>query len=184
MRLAITGTPGVGKHTVARIVADRLGMRLVDINEVAMSSAIIAMDESTYIVDTDRLEDIFRGVEDNVLLVGHLAPYVLDGDKVDLAVVLRRSPYELREVYRQRGYGEDKAKDNLQSEILGIITHDAVKRFGDHKVVEVDCTGRSVGDVADEIIRIARHEQDGMLGHVDWLAIVVQRDELREFFDY
>ncbi|MEM4231458.1 MAG: adenylate kinase family protein [Candidatus Nitrosocaldus sp.] len=182
MRIAITGTPGVGKHTVAKIVADRLGMRLVDINEVAMSSAIIAMDESTYIVDVDKLADIFKGVEDNTLLVGHLAPYVLDS--IDLAVVLRRSPYELRDVYKQRGYSESKTKDNLQSEILGIIAYDAVKRFGDDRVVEIDTTARDAEDVADEIIRVVRHEKDGMLGHIDWLALIVQRDELREFFDY
>ncbi|MEM0030105.1 MAG: adenylate kinase family protein [Candidatus Nitrosocaldus sp.] len=182
MRLVITGTPGVGKHTVSSIVAHRLGMRLIDINAIAMNSAIIAMDESTYIVDVDKLADIFKGVEDNTLLVGHLAPYVLDA--IDLAIVLRRSPYELRDIYGQRGYSESKAKDNLQSEILGIITHDAVKRFGDNKVVEIDCTGKSAEDVADEIIRIVRHEQDGMLGHIDWLALIVERDELREFFDY
>lgn len=181
MRIALTGTPGVGKHTVAEMVASRLGMRLIDINELAISSAIIGMDESTYIVDVDRLAEMLKDVEDNVLLVGHLAPYVLDS--VDLVVVLRRSPYELRDVYRERGYSEDKARANLQSEILGIITYDAVKRFGD-SVIEVDCTGRSAEDVADEIVRVVRNEQEGRLGHVDWLAMIVQRDELREFFEY
>ncbi len=181
MRIVITGTPGIGKHTVARALAKRLKMSIVDINEVALRNAIIGKDDS-YIVDTDKLRDILKGLSDNTIVVGHLAPYVLDYKDIDLVVVLRRSPYELRDVYRLRGYDESKAKDNLASEILGIITYDAVNAFKD-KVVEVDCTGKSVDMVREEILRVISKEQEGMVGHINWLDLVVSNNDLREFFD-
>lgn len=184
MRIVVTGTPGVGKHTIAKALAERLRMSTIDINELALSNnAVIGKDRFSYIVDTDKLRSILKGLKDNTIVVGHLAPYVLDSNDVDLVVVLRRSPYELREIYKERRYDESKAKDNLASEILGIITYDSVKQFKD-KVVEIDCTSKNVDTVVDEILRIVNKKQEGMLGHIDWLALVVKNNDLREFFDY
>ncbi len=183
MRIVITGTPGVGKHIIAKALAEMLRMSTIDINKVALSNAVIGKDESSYIVDTDKLRSILKGLKDNTIVIGHLAPYVLDSDDVDLVVVLRRSPYELREVYRERRYDDSKAKDNLASEILGIITHDSVKQFKG-KVIEIDCTGKDVNTVVDEILKIVNKKQEGMVGHIDWLGLVVKNNDLRGFFDY
>ncbi|MFQ5920672.1 MAG: adenylate kinase family protein [Nitrososphaerales archaeon] len=189
----ITGSPGVGKHTVAKTVAERLDLELIDINTVAMkSSAIIARDEISYVVDPKKLARALRKEirtkttkkKKNCLVVGHLAPYVLSRRDPEMVVVIRRSPYELRRVYARRGYDGQKIRDNMTSEIIGILVFDAVKKFGKDKVVEVDCTAKKPKRVADEIISMVKRRQKGSLGSIDWLSLVAGRGELQKFFDY
>jgi len=182
MRIGITGSPGVGKHTVAYALSSRLKMNVLDINEVALNSAVIGMDEYSYIVDTDRLKHMLN-IDDGTLVVGHLLPYVLDYEDLDIVIVLRRSPYELSSIYNSRGYDDAKSKDNLASEILGIIAYDTFKQFKD-KVVEFDTTGKDVDTVIEEILKVANGEEEGAFGHIDWLALVVSNDDLSRFFDY
>jgi broad-specificity NMP kinase len=38
IRLVITGNPGVGKHTSAKIIAERINAEIIDINEVAIDN--------------------------------------------------------------------------------------------------------------------------------------------------
>ena len=45
-------------------------------------------------------------------------------------IILRKNPYKLEKVYEARRYSKEKIKENLGSEILGIIAHDAISEFG------------------------------------------------------
>ena len=49
----------------------------------------------------------------NAIIVGHLAPYVIDPLLVDFVVILRRTPSELKKIYEMRSYSENKISDNL-----------------------------------------------------------------------
>jgi len=120
--LVITGNPGVGKHTVAKIVAKKLGLKLIDINTVAIkNNAIIMKDNIGYVVDLKKLSSLLRReINKDCLVVGHLAPYVLKKGDADLVIALRRSPYELKRVYAKRGYSERKVIDNISSEVIGV----------------------------------------------------------------
>lgn len=178
--MIITGTPGVGKHTIARILAERLNARLVDINEVAFKhDAIIDRQDDTAIVDIEKVRSIIKGFDNNIILVGHLAPYVVD--EVEHVIVLRRSPYELESVYATRGYSKKKMKDNLASEILGIISYDCITRFGEEKVIEIDCTAKDVYDIVDEIIECIDNKESRV--GVDWLSLVASNNDMNRFFD-
>jgi len=41
VRLAITGNPGVGKHTSAKLVARQLDAEIIDINKVALDNGAV-----------------------------------------------------------------------------------------------------------------------------------------------
>lgn len=182
----ITGSPGVGKHTVAKIVSKRLGLKLIDINTVAIKSdAIITRDEISYVIDPKKLVRVLRKeITEDSLVVGHLAPYVLGKQDPALIIVLRRSPYELKRVYARRGYDEQKARDNITSEIIGLLVFDALKKFGKKKVLEVDSTGKKAERVAQEVISVIKGRSKGSLGKIDWLSLVARRGELQKFFEY
>jgi len=184
--LVITGNPGVGKHTVAKIVARKLDLKLIDINAVAISNdAIILKDSIGYVVDRRKLSSkLGREITKDCLVVGHLAPYVFKKNDPSLVVVLRRSPYELKKVYAERGYNEQKATDNLSSEIIGVCLYDAVKKFGKDRVSEVDSTAKKAEKVASEIISISRGKSKRLIGKVDWLSLIVKNDDLQKFFVY
>lgn len=182
----ITGNPGVGKHTIAKVLAKKLDMKLIDINTVAIEkSAIIKKDKIGYVVDLRKLSSVLRReISKDCLVVGHLAPYVLKKDNIGMAVVLRRSPYELERVYEKRGYNIQKKSDNISSEIIGVCLYDAIKRFGRDKVAEVDSTERKAEKVASEIISIIKGRSARASSKVDWLSVIVKNGDLHKFFEY
>jgi adenylate kinase len=184
--LVITGNPGVGKHTVAKMVAKKLDLKLIDINTIAIkNNAIVMKDHVGYVVDLRKLSSLLRReMTRNCLVVGHLAPYVLKKSDATLIVVLRRSPYELKRVYAKRGYKEQKVIDNISSEIIGVCLYDAVKRFGRDKVAEIDGTGKKADKVANQIISIFKGKSKYSIGKVDWLSLIVKNYDLQQFFDY
>lgn len=178
--LVITGNPGTGKHTLAAIMSDRLKQPLLDINEVVRRSGLIEDDGQ---VDTRRLGDILRdSLDESSIVVGHLAPYVLCGPDVTRAIILRKSPYELEAIYRQRGYSFDKMQQNLQSEIIGVISHDAHSTFGNATCFELDTTDKTPRRLGD--ISVLSLHNDIKQDTVDWLGLVSKRDDLRRFFSY
>lgn len=187
-RLVITGNPGVGKHTTARIVAKKTKAEVIDINSIAIEEGAILKKTSRGLdVDvrklTGQLGRVLRSKGD-LIIVGHLAPYVLKAAGIDMVAVLRRSPYELQETLEGRKYDYSKVRENVSSEILGVSFYDSVKTFGRRKVAEFDTTGRSPEQTADEIVATLHGKSPKNRGVVDWLALISEKDEIQKFFDY
>jgi adenylate kinase len=55
MLIAITGTPGVGKSTVAKILAEKLGYEYIDLKEFALEHNIGEEKEGELELDVDEL---------------------------------------------------------------------------------------------------------------------------------
>lgn len=180
----ITGTPGTGKHTAAKALSRDLGLELVDINKVAVSEGLAEKAGDSLDVDVAALKKIIDSrAKRGALLVGHLAPYVVSRKNVELAVVLRRSPYALASVYKKRGYSKKKISENLGSEILGVTYYDAVKNFGRQKTVQLDTTGMTPRETTGKIVSLFSGRRRGG-DAVDWLAEVMRRGDLARFFPY
>ena len=183
----ITGNPGTGKHTCARLVAELLKAEVVDINKLAIDNeAIAARTAKGLEVDLKKLGRLLAGIlkkKGNFVLVGHLAPYVLKTAGIDMAVVLRRSPARLEETLKERGYVREKINENVSAEILGISLYDAIKAFGKRRVAEFDTTGKEPEQTADDIIATVKKKKPRRSGAVDWLA-VVSENEVQRFFEY
>ena len=96
MSIVITGNPGVGKHTITKQIAKNLKLDIIDINQIAKDEKLFEKNEYTNDVDTTKLKKILKGrISEKNVIVGHLAPYVLDKNKVKVIIVLRRNPYDL-----------------------------------------------------------------------------------------
>ena len=118
------------------------------------------------------------------MIVGHLAPYVIDGKKHSghPCIVLRKNPYKLIDIYKKRGYTEKKMKDNLGSEILGIIVNDAINNFGREKTFQVDTSDHTPKELAARIHDIYQGKDNG--DNIDWLPLIQEKNDLKTFFDY
>lgn len=178
--IVITGNPGVGKHTLAKHLAAELGMEVVDVNKVAISTKSYKKSGRTLDVDTKKLASkIKKIITKKTILVGHLAPYVVSRRQVKFALVLRKSPYKLFSVYKKRRYSNAKAQENAASEILGVTAYDAIKSFGPSKTAQLDMTGIGKKEAARKALRILKSKKGD---NVDWLAEVAKRKDLERFF--
>ena len=180
----ITGNPGVGKHTVAKQIAKNLNLDPIDINKVAIENGIFVRGIETLDVDTKSLQKILdKKITNHSLIVGHLAPYVIPRNKVNLAIVLRKSPYKLIPIYKKRKYSKQKTIENLGSEILGITFYDALKKFGPSKIHQIDTSLSSVSKVVKRIEMLfekGKFQED----QVDWLGLISKKQDLKRFFPY
>ena len=67
LKLTITGTPGTGKSTVARILSKKLGLPIYNISEVVREEELYSeFDErrDAFIVDIEKLENFFEDKKD------------------------------------------------------------------------------------------------------------------------
>ena len=180
MSIVITGTPGVGKHTIGKELSQKLELEIVDINEIAKNSGLFEENDESNDVDTEKLQEILREkISDEHIIIGHLAPYVLDNEKINRVIVLRRSPYDLIQVYDERGYSDKKDKENASSEILGVITYDAINQFQD-KVIQINVTDRNIQEVIEKAESAISGKTDSE--EVDWLELVTKNNDLKKFF--
>ncbi len=183
MVLIITGSPGVGKHTIANEVLLKDGYELLDINQIAKERNFIEHNQGLEEVDVDKFKKYFDGiVTEKSLVVGHLAPYVLNDKNVKSAIVLRKNPYKLLDIYEKRGYSEEKRRENLGSEILGIITNDAITNFGQDKTFQIDASESTPKEIASQIDNIINRNDDG--DNIDWLPLIQEKNDFKTFFEY
>ena len=184
VNLVITGNPGVGKHTIAELFLKYdTSFQILDINKFAIKNGFGEKINGYIEVDTTRLKNEIQKLNLNkLLIVGHLAPYVLDESDIDLVIILRRNPYTLIEIYKERNYQDSKIKENAGSEILGVIANDSLTSFGKDKSFEIDATSKTPEKILEEIDNIINNHKGGDI--VDWLRLVEEKNEIDKFFDY
>lgn len=168
MQIALTGTPGTGKTTVAAL----LPFRVIDINSIVRAGLNLGVDPLRGCLEADMgaLAELLRKETGSQEETGEIT--ILEGHFshrfADWAIVLRLAPAMLRERLLARGYSEEKIRENLEAEALDVILVEAVESCS--RVDEIDTTNRSPEEVADLVKRIIKGEMRLPPGQVDWLV--------------
>lgn len=184
--LVITGNPGVGKHTTACELKKILDLVLIDINDLAVQHHAFLQTPNLEI-DSRKIATIIEsklGESQRTVIVGHLAPYVLKKEWIDLTIVLRRSPYAILSTLESRKYSAEKIRENVASEILGVILYDSVQCFGEEKIAELDTTQTTSTEICEKIISLIEGNTGRKIGVVDWLSLVNERGDVGRFLEY
>jgi len=138
-RIGITGSPGTGKKSVGLELARLTGLKFISLNEVAIKNRIGRWKDGEFLVDISKLRR--KKIETRgKIIVGHLLPYVIPASNLDFVAILRCSPNVLKKRYSSRGYSRSKTEENLEAELLGIISFKALQAYGRSKVGEFDTT--------------------------------------------
>ncbi len=186
--LVVVGTPGVGKSSVAGLLASRLNGTYVSLSDLVKSEGLscgLDRKRDTLIADLEkvskRVGKIVEQSEGYVIIDGHFAMDVVAAEDLHLAFVLRRDPDELREVLQKRGFKDSKVAENVAAEVLDVCLFEAVEAYGEGKVCEVDVSGKTVEGVVDEILCVVDGRKKCRVNVVDWLTKLELEGRLDEF---
>ncbi len=168
----ITGTPCTGKTTVSEVLSQKLGCKLIKINDLAIENDFVLGidgDKGYKIIDIDALDgkvsQIIKSGDEMIIFEGHLAHLCSGADKV---IVLRVRPEILRLRLEARGYSESKIRENLEAEAMGVCTAEAFEIYEDN-VSEIDVTDSTVDEVVGDICSIIFDKKSFDVGHIDYM---------------
>ncbi|MCL1970052.1 MAG: adenylate kinase family protein [Candidatus Bathyarchaeota archaeon] len=187
--ILVTGTPCVGKTTVAGRLAGRLGALYVNLTDYAKCNGLILSEDTkrcTSIVDEEGMRQALigtiEGYEGSVVVDGHFAASVVPSEVSTCVFVLRRNPVELKEYMQREGFSEDKLCENLLAEILDVCFVEALSAHVG-KVCEVDVTGKSVEQVLEMlyVFVLAENKQFCSGSSVDWLGFLEHEGLLEQY---
>jgi len=149
MRIAITGTPGTGKDTVAELLAKKMGLAAVDIGRLAIEKKYGKKDKEkdTFEVDIGKLRKELKGKQG--IFVSNWAELIPN----DITIVLRCAPKELAKRLKKRKWPEAKIRENLEAECLDSCLISAIENA--KTVYEVDNT-KGKEKTAGKIIGLIR----------------------------
>jgi adenylate kinase len=187
--ILITGTPCVGKTTVARKLTKRLNAQYVNLTKLAIErNLVIGNDKQrhTTIIDEQKMKTKLSNIIDNtekndVIIDGHYAAAVAPKQKVTHVFVLRRNPLQLREVMEKRGFRDQKLWENLASEILDVCLVEALREQESEKVCELDTTDKTADDIIQDVLDVLENSRKCHFGGIDWLGMLDKEGKLDEY---
>jgi len=163
MRIAVTGTPGVGKTSACSKLEGMQVYRVYDLVEQFDAVSGYDRKRKTKEVDVAKLAKAVSKMQGDMILEGHFSHML----KPDLAIVLRCSPKALEKRLRKKGWDEKKIRENVEAEAVDVVLIETLENV--QEVCEIDTTDMKPENVARAIERIVSGErQKYRVGHVDW----------------
>ncbi|WP_353545251.1 adenylate kinase family protein [Methanococcus maripaludis] len=171
MIIAITGTPGVGKSTVSKILFDKLksnDVSYINITEIVSKEGFYLekdVEMDSFVVDFDKLTEYIRSIKtEDLILDGHVSHYL----NPDYIVVLRANPLLIKNRLESRKYLPKKVKENVEAELLDVCLIESIEKNDESKIFEIDCSEKSPENIVNEILMFL-DSKNPEYGNVSWL---------------
>ncbi|XP_008560841.1 adenylate kinase isoenzyme 6 [Microplitis demolitor] len=140
--ILITGTPGVGKSTLARKLSEKTGLVWRDISKLAEENRCLEEYDPIYqcpVLNEDRLLD---SMESLMSKGGNIVDYhsaeLFPERWFDIVFVVRTNNTVLYDRLTARGYQGKKLEDNIECEIFQTILEEAKSSYRDEIVHELE----------------------------------------------
>ncbi len=164
MKIALTGTPGVGKSEVAKRL-EKMGYNVLRLEEI-VDKFVVGYDEEreSKIVDEEAIDEYIRQIKEEGILIieGHLSHLL----SVDGVILLRCHPKQLMKRLKAKKWNERKIRENVEAEALDIILERALEKH--NKIWEVETTGKSIDEVVEEVRNIIEKLPPSNYGKIDY----------------
>ncbi|MEM0466611.1 MAG: adenylate kinase family protein [Candidatus Thermoplasmatota archaeon] len=175
MLVALSGTPGTGKTTIATRL-QHSGYQIYNLNELAFkNNFILGVDtkRQAKILDIPKLNRYIKNVfssRENIIILEGLATHLLKC--MQYIIILRCHPQELTRRLQQRQWSREKIKENVEAETLDIILCEATELHPEQHIFEIDTTAQSVEACTQAILEIIHNNfkpiEKYTIGTIDW----------------
>ena len=141
--ILITGTPGTGKSTLARLLAESQPQRLrhLNVSELVKEHGLhdgYDAEFDTYVLDDDRVCDFLEPLMARGGAVVDFHSCDLFPERwFDLVLVLRSETAVLYERLERRGYAPRKLTENMECEIMQVVLEEARGAYELQRIVEL-----------------------------------------------
>ncbi len=170
--ILISGTPGTGKTSIAKYVAEKLNLEYIHIGDE--EEYVCGNESGVKIIDVDKMikwiDKKREGSNKQLIIDSHLSHYY-PASKTELCIITRCDPYELKKRLQKRGYNEEKIKTNLEAEAIDLILQEAIEEG--HKIYEINTTNRSAEDCGEEAIKAIKEKKE-KYGKIDFTYFLMK----------
>ncbi|XP_018027689.1 adenylate kinase isoenzyme 6 [Hyalella azteca] len=170
--ILITGTPGVGKSTMAAQVAENCNLQHISVSDLAKENNLFdGYDDALqcHILDEDKvLDELEDPISEGGKVVDYHGSSFFPERFFDAVFVLRCNNTVLHDRLAARGYTPEKILENIECEILHVLRDEALENYKPEIVMEVE------NDTVDQL-------EAGVNLITEWVkAWVRQHDESME----
>lgn len=163
MKVLVTGTPGTGKTTNARKIALELKLPYANVTSIINTNpqVIDKIEKGVRVIKPNLKKVLKKKLPEEYVIDTHLLEYA---PKVDVVVILRCEPDELKKRLEKRKYSKKKIRENLEVEILDYFTQKTGKK---KEVIEVDTSKAKSDTNVKKIVKMIK-EKKWNKGSVSW----------------
>lgn len=155
MKLGISGSPGVGKTSVSKLLGEHYKLKCLNEKEFSLKEGIgsFDVDANELVVELEKLEEKLNQMlekENNVLVEGHMLCEI----KVDFdyLIIIRCHPEILESRLEAKGYKAEKIQDNVFCEGIEYCKKYAERNYPTEKIIEIH-NGISIKETTNAIIQ-------------------------------
>ncbi len=176
--IVVTGTPGVGKTVVARLLAKKIGFTFSSLGDLVRKERLhkgFDRRARSYVIDERSVRRKLRGYfedhrEKGIVFETHYVSSILPKTRGMVAIVLRLDPVILAERLHARNWPKLKIWENVESEMIDVSLYDSLKVLGKTRVLEIDATGKRPEELVREIFKVlSRNKRWNLKSSPDWL---------------
>lgn len=157
--ILITGTPGVGKSSLAAELATELGLRHIDVGSFARERDLVeSYDEKLkcHVLHEDAVLDALEPImATGGVVVDHHSSDWFPQRWFQAIAVLRTDTAALYDRLEARGYDSVKLNHNVEAEIMQVVRDEAVQSYPNVPLLE--CGNDKWEDKAQVLVALQKH---------------------------
>jgi len=146
MKILITGTPGTGKTTIAKELADRLKLKIIT-NEELKTLITGKGSFGENIIDETKINNLLKK-EDNYIFDSHMSQNVKNAD---YCFVLTCEQKELLKRMEKKGFEKGKIEKNLEAENMKECYIESLENG--YKPIMINTTNKKAQETVQEILK-------------------------------
>lgn len=139
--ILISGTPAVGKSSIAKKVCKLTGLKYVNISLFAISKKLILEHDDEMdcdVIDDDKvIAKLKKKAEKGGLIIEYHSCELFPKEWFDKVYVIRASISVLNGRLVEREYSDSKINENVECEIFQVVLEEAYETFGTDIVLEL-----------------------------------------------